>query len=85
MAVKMAAVVGAPDPYHGEVVRACLVLHAGSTTSSDDIRAFCQSQLAPYKVPRTVEVRESLPLSTVGKVLYRVLREEMGSPTAGSR
>jgi long-chain acyl-CoA synthetase len=83
--VKMAAVIGAPDPYHGEVVRACLILHAGSTTSADEIVAFCQSQLAPYKVPRTVDVRDSLPLSTVGKVLYRLLREEIGSPTPSSR
>lgn len=83
--VRMAAAFGVPDPYHGEVVRACVVLHDGSTLTADALRACCRSALAPYKVPRTLEIRGSLPLSSVGKVLYRVLREERStSGTAGT-
>ncbi len=78
-AVRMAAAVGMPDPYHVEVVRACVVLHAGAALTADALIAYCRSQLAPYKVPRAVEIRGSLPLSTVGKVLYRVLRDELSS------
>jgi len=84
-AVSMAAVIGVPDRYHGEVVRACVVLRPGAAATADDIAAFCRAQLAPYKVPSAVDLRESLPLSTVGKVLYRVLREESGAPAPNSR
>ena len=84
-AVSMAAVIGIRDSYHGEVVRACVVLQPGAAATSDDIRAYCRTQLAPYKVPSEVDLRDSLPLSTVGKVLYRVLREELGSPAANGR
>ncbi len=80
--VRMAAALGMPDRYHGEVVRACVVLHNGATLTADALRAYCRSALAPYKVPRTVEIRGSLPLSAVGKVLYRALREER--PTSGT-
>ena len=81
-AVRMAAAVGLADPYHVEVVRACVVLHDGAEASAEDLIAFCRTQLAPYKVPRVVEVRTGLPLSSVGKVLYRVLREETGATQA---
>jgi long-chain acyl-CoA synthetase len=77
-AVRLAAVIGVPDAYHGEIVRACLVLKEGASASTDDIVAHCQAQLAPYKVPRQVEFRETMPMSAVGKILYRVLRDELG-------
>ena len=83
-AVSMAAVIGVPDNYHGEVVRACIVLRPAAAATSDDIKAFCRVQLAPYKVPSAIDLRDSLPLSTVGKVLYRVLREEL-TPAANGR
>jgi long-chain acyl-CoA synthetase len=84
LAVQLAAVVGMPDGYHGEVVRACVVLKPGATSTADEIIAFCRSQLAAYKVPRQVDIRDSLPLSTVGKILYRVLRDELGIPASGT-
>jgi long-chain acyl-CoA synthetase len=84
-AVGMAAVIGLPDRHHGESVRACVVLRPGAAATSDDVKAFCRIQLAPYKVPTDVEFRDALPLSTVGKVLYRVLRDEVVSQAANSR
>ena len=75
-AVQMAAVIGVPDRYHGEVVRACVVARDGGV-SVDDLHAHCRANLAPYKVPAAIELRDSLPQSAVGKILYRVLREEV--------
>jgi long-chain acyl-CoA synthetase len=76
-----AAVVGVPDAYRGEVVKACVVPKPGATVSAEELTEFCKTQLAEYKVPRVVEVRESLPKTAVGKILHRVLREE-GQPKA---
>jgi long-chain acyl-CoA synthetase len=76
-AVRLAAAIGVPDPYHGEVVRAYVALKPGASATPDELVAHCRTQLAPYKVPSRVEVRDTLPMSAVGKVLYRVLREEV--------
>jgi len=78
-AVKLVAVVGVPDGYHGEVVKACVVLKEGSSTSEADLVAHCKTGLAPYKIPRQVELRDNLPMSAVGKILYRVLRDEIAA------
>jgi long-chain acyl-CoA synthetase len=80
-AVRLAAAVGVPDAYHGEVVRACIALREGMAVTADEIIAHCRTGLAPYKVPQQVEVRETLPMSAVGKILYRVLREEIAAST----
>jgi long-chain acyl-CoA synthetase len=75
-AVRLAAVIGIPDAYHGETVKACIALKPGATATSEEIIAFCRQGLTEYKVPRTVEIRDTLPMSAVGKILYRVLRDE---------
>jgi long-chain acyl-CoA synthetase len=75
-AVRLAAVIGIPDRYHGETVRACLALKAGATATAEEIVEFCRIHLTEYKVPRSVEMRDTLPMSAVGKILYRVLRAE---------
>ena len=75
-AVRLAAVIGIPDTYHGEIVKACIALKPGSAATRDEIIAFCRDSLTEYKVPRAVEIRETLPMSAVGKILYRVLRDE---------
>jgi long-chain acyl-CoA synthetase len=81
-AVKLAAVVGVPDSYHGEVVKACVVLKQDAGIGQDDIIAHCKTALAPYKIPRLVELRDTLPTSAVGKILYRVLRDEIAAASA---
>ncbi|HYP54600.1 MAG TPA: long-chain fatty acid--CoA ligase [Pyrinomonadaceae bacterium] len=75
-AVLEAAVIGVPDAYRGEAVKAFVVLKQGATATADEIVEHCTKQLAEFKVPRSVEFRESLPKTAVGKVLHRVLREE---------
>ncbi len=85
-AVLEAAVIGVPDPYRGETVKAFIVLkpeYRGKVTA-DEIIQFCRERLAAYKVPRIVEFRDELPKSTVGKILRRVLREEELKKSAGS-
>jgi long-chain acyl-CoA synthetase len=77
--VRMVAVIGVPDAYHGEVVKACVVPR-DSTVTVEDLRAHCKTNLAAFKVPCEIELRESLPQSAVGKILYRVLRDELETP-----
>ncbi len=74
--VRMAAVIGVPDAYHGEVVKACVVPREAGVTI-EALRAHCQASLTAYKVPCQIELRDSLPQSAVGKILYRVLRDEL--------
>jgi long-chain acyl-CoA synthetase len=74
--VQEAVSVGIPDPYRGETVKAYIVLKKGETATPDEIAAFCKERLAPYKVPKFVEFRESLPKSAIGKILRKILREE---------
>jgi len=74
--VRLAAVIGIPDSYHGEVVKACIALRPGTGATKDEIVAHCRKGLTEYKIPRQVEIRETLPMSAVGKILYRVLRDE---------
>jgi long-chain acyl-CoA synthetase len=83
-AVRLAAVIGVPDAYHGETVKACVAFKPGASVSADEIIAFCRTSLTDYKVPRAVEIRETLPMSAVGKILYRVLRDEHATAAARS-
>lgn len=74
--VALAAVVGIPDPYAGESVKAFVQLKPGAQATEEEILEFCKSKMAGYKRPKSIEFRESLPTSLIGKVLRRVLREE---------
>jgi long-chain acyl-CoA synthetase len=76
-AVMEAAVIGVPHAYHGEAVKACVVLKAGAIATADELREHCAKSLAKFKTPCDIEIRSSLPKSAVGKVLYRSLREEV--------
>ncbi len=71
-----AVTVGVPDPYRGETVKVFIVPKPGQEISEKEIIQFCKSRLAAYKVPKIVEFRESLPKTTVGKVLRKELRKE---------
>jgi len=66
-------VAGVADPYRGETVKAWVVLKAGETATEDEIKAFCKTEMAPFKVPTQVEFRSELPKTTVGKILRREL------------
>jgi long-chain acyl-CoA synthetase len=76
-AVMETAVIGIPDCYRGEVVKAYVVLKSGATATAEQLLAHCRAGLAEFKVPRQIEIRASLPKTAVGKILRQALREEI--------
>ena len=75
-AVLEAATIGVPDERRGETVKSFIVLKPGAKVTAEDLVAYCRERLAAYKIPRLVEFRDSLPKSTVLKILRRELRDE---------
>lgn len=73
-AVREAAVVGVPDAYSGETVRAYVSLRPGAGTEPGELSAYCRERLAAYKYPREVEILAELPKTASGKILRRELR-----------
>jgi long-chain acyl-CoA synthetase len=73
-AVREAAVVGVPDAYRGETVKAFVSLRPGRTATAEELIRFCRKQMAAYKYPRQVEFLDELPKTVSGKLLRRELR-----------
>lgn len=78
-AVSLCAVVGIPDERLGEEVKAFVVLKPGTVAAADEIVEWMRPQLAAYKCPRSVELRQTLPMTASGKILKRELRLASGS------
>ncbi len=74
-AVLECAVIAVPDAQWGEVPKALVALRPGSQATEAEIIAHCREQLAGFKIPKSVEFRESLPKGGTGKILKRLLRE----------
>ncbi|WP_122818853.1 class I adenylate-forming enzyme family protein [Nocardioides pantholopis] len=77
-AVREAAVVGVPDEYRGESVKAYVALQPGATLRAEELVDWARERLAAYKYPRSVEFLEELPKTTTGKILRRTLRDGAG-------
>ncbi|MCK8781192.1 AMP-binding protein [Rhizobium sp. NTR19] len=78
-AVQLAAVVGKPDPVRTEIVRACIVLAQGYSPSDElavEIREWVKTRLSMHEYPREVVFVDEIPLTTTGKVIRRLLREQ---------
>lgn len=73
-AVKEAAVIGVPDEYRGETVKACVTLKAGQDVNPEELIQFCKDRMAAYKYPRQIRILAELPKTTTGKFLRRELR-----------
>lgn len=80
--VSEAAVVGLPDEQWGERVVAVVVLKARSSLTQEELVGHCRNRLAGFKVPKQLIVRDALPRNPSGKVLKRVLREELARSVA---
>jgi long-chain acyl-CoA synthetase len=75
-AVAESATIGVPDARRGETVKSFVVVRAGAAVTADELKQYCRAELAAYKIPRIIEFRDSLPKSTVQKVLRRELRAQ---------
>lgn len=81
-AVDQVAVVGVPDVEWGEQVAAAVVLHVGSVVSEDELRTWVRDRLRSSRTPAHVEFRSDLPFNETGKLLRRVLKEELAASHA---
>jgi long-chain acyl-CoA synthetase len=73
--VKEAAVVGIPDEYRGESVKAFVALKEGDAVSEEELISYCKERMADYKYPRQVEFLDEVPKTATGKFLRRELRD----------
>jgi long-chain acyl-CoA synthetase len=74
--VELAAVVGIPDEKSGEKVKAFIKLKDGQSATIEEMQEFCKEKMAGYKRPKYIEFRDEIPVSNIGKVLRRVLRDK---------
>ena len=74
--IKEAAVVGIPDIHKGEVPKAFVVMKEGESAAEHEIIHYLRERLAAYKIPKSIEFRQSLPKNTTGKILKRILQDE---------
>ena len=72
--MREAAVIGVPDEYRGETVKAFVSLRPGEEVTEQELIAFCKERMAAYKYPRSVELVDELPKTVTGKILRRELR-----------
>lgn len=74
-AVREAAVIGVPDSYRGETVKAYVSLNPATTVEPDELIAHCRARMAAYKYPRVVEIVDEIPKNAAGKILRRAFRD----------
>lgn len=76
-AIQDVQVIGVPDQKYGEELCAWVVLRDGATLSEEDLRAFCQAQIAHFKIPRYIRFVNGFPMTVTGKIQKFVMREMM--------
>ncbi|HEX4862692.1 MAG TPA: AMP-binding protein [Acidimicrobiales bacterium] len=81
--VAEAAVVGIPDEQWGEAVAAAVVLLPGASASVEDLKEWVRARLRSTKMPELIQIREEMPYNETGKLLRRVIREDLSQLPAG--
>lgn len=84
--VQMSCIIGVPDPYKMQKVKAFVMLKPGveaSDATKEELLAYCRKHIAKFAMPYDIEFRKELPKTLVGKVAYRVLEEEEMKKTQG--
>ncbi|KQQ47150.1 AMP-binding protein [Duganella sp. Leaf126] len=69
--------VGVPDEKYGEELCACIIVRPGMTADEAEIRAFCQDQIARYKIPRYIRFVTAFPMTVTGKIQKYLLRQQV--------
>ena len=75
-AVREVAVIGLPHPKWGEEVKAAVALRPGQEVTAEALIEFCKERIAGYKCPKSVDFFDTLPKSTVGKILRREVKKK---------
>jgi fatty-acyl-CoA synthase len=83
--IQSVQVFGVPDEKYGEEVCAWIVVRPGETLTEEDVRAYCQGQIAHYKVPRYIRFVDEMPMTVTGKVQKFVMRERMIDELKGAK
>lgn len=78
-AVKKSAIIGRPCEKWGEMIVAMILLEEGATVTEKELDEFCRKRIAGYKVPKEYQFMDSFPLSATGKILKRVMRDDLTS------
>ena len=73
--VASCAAIGVPDERSGEAVKLFVVPRAGGTVTVEELKAYCKENFTGYKVPRHIVLKDALPMTPVGKILRRELRD----------
>ncbi|GCE28412.1 AMP-binding protein [Dictyobacter alpinus] len=81
-------VIGVPDPKYGEAIVAWIKVRDGAQLSEDEVRAYCQEQIAHYKIPRYIRFTQEYPMTVTGKIQKYLMRQtsidELGLQDASS-
>jgi fatty-acyl-CoA synthase len=74
--IQEVSVFGVPDPKYGEQVAAWVKLKEGDQADAEEIRGFCEGQIAKFKIPRYVNIVDALPMTVTGKIQKFVMRDK---------